>query len=595
MDLELKEKINNWLKWDKNNTTKSEIEDLVKNNEIEALRKCLLKRMVFGTAGLRARMGAGNNSMNELTIIQTTQGFAKYLELKFGAQLKTSGIVIGFDSRHNSKRFANLICNVFTFLGVKVFLFSKITPTPFVPFAITHYGACAGVMVTASHNPKQDNGYKVYWKNGSQIIPPHDTGISDLIQTNLAPWSEVLWSRDLKKDLVQDPFDEVFKIYFEKLKKLSGYQDTNGSSSIRFVYTPVHGVGLDFAIEAFRVFNLKPFYAVAKQQFPDPEFPTVEYPNPEEGAGVLHLSMATGDENNCDVILANDPDADRLAIAEKTKSGHWRAFNGNEIGALLGWWCWKRFRDSNRDFKKEDVWMLSSTVSSKILQSISKVEGFSFEDTLTGFKWMGNRADEIITSGKQVLFAFEEAIGFMIGSNVLDKDGISALAVASELVCYLKKENLNLAQKLDQIYEKYGQHVTNNSYVISRDSQKTSQMFQRLRNFQHGNSPTSRYPKNLGRFQINAIRDVTTGFDSRTSNQQSNLPKTPGSEMLTFYFDNEAVVTLRTSGTEPKIKYYSEICKKGNRAELVEELKELIDLMIKEFIQPKLNGFETRT
>lgn len=256
--------------------------------------------------------------------------------------------------------------------------------------------------------------------------------------------------------LRQDPFDQVFKSYYEDLKRLSFHREDNSSSSLKITYTAMHGVGYEFSKESFKAFNLNPFVPVLEQIEPDPEFPTVKFPNPEEGKSSLNLAIKTANENESTFIIANDPDADRLAIAEKLPNGEWKIFNGNETASLIGWWLWHNYKiNSPNENDYSNVYMLYSTVSSHILKSLASVEGFSCEDTLTGFKWMGNRADELLNQNKKVIFSFEEAIGFMCGTKVLDKDGISAEAVVSEMAVYLKeKENKTLNQQLDWIYDR---------------------------------------------------------------------------------------------------------------------------------------------
>lgn len=294
------------------------------------------------------------------------------------------------------------------------------------------------------------------------------------------------------------------------------------------------------------------------------------------------MSFAHADKVGSNLVLASDPDADRLAVAQReTKSSPWRVFTGNECGALLGFWAWKNWKKANPGKSGENCYMLCSTVSSMVLKAIADKEGFRFEDTLTGFKWMGNRADELIKEGKEVLFAYEEAIGFMYGSAVLDKDGVSAAAVFAEMVDNLGEKSLT--QQLSEIYDTYGWHVTNNSYFISHDKSKTNEMFERIQN---------EYPKSLGRFGISGIRDLNKGFDSREDGNKAKLP-TQSTHMITFYFENGATVTLRTSGTEPKIKYYCEMVA-GSRAEVEGDIKDLVDLIKSEWYQPEKYGFIAR-
>jgi len=281
--------------------------------------------------------------------------------------------------------------------------------------------------VTASHNPKEDNGYKVYWNNGSQIIPPHDAGIAACIGENLEPWPSS-WLLQTNQ-LVEDPFNFVMDNYFKEIRESVGIRTDaeNASSSVGIVHSAMHGVGHPFAQKIFEVFNLPAYFPVEEQKDADPEFSTVKFPNPEEGKSALDLAIQTARRHNCRVILANDPDADRMAVAEQNQDDTWKVYTGNETAALVGWWILRNYRKKHgKDVDLKNCFMISSTVSSFILKSMAAKEGFQFVDTLTGFKWMGNKADELLKTGKEVLFAFEEAIGFMVSPAVLDKDGISA-------------------------------------------------------------------------------------------------------------------------------------------------------------------------
>ncbi|XP_076062732.1 phosphoglucomutase 2 isoform X2 [Oratosquilla oratoria] len=546
--------------------------------------------MLFGTAGLRGRMGAGYACMNDLVIIQTTQGLAKYM-LATNPEAATKGVVIGHDSRHNSHRFARLAASCFLHAGIPVYLHGKICPTPFVPFTVMQLGTAGGVMVTASHNPKEDNGYKVYWENGAQIIEPHDKRIQQSIEDNLEPWDGV-WdiNKAVSDPRLSDPLAEMSEKYFTKLSDSMLDKDANASSPLDFTVTAMHGVSHAYMVEAFKSCGFKPLIPVKEQMEPDPEFPTVRFPNPEEGKSALDLSMKTANENNSTVILANDPDADRLAVAEKLPSGEWKVFTGNEEGALLGWWCWYRSRQLTPDIPAGDCYMIASTVSSKILRAIAEKEGFHFVETLTGFKWMGNVGYDLIQEGKTVLFAFEEAIGFMNGSEVLDKDGVSAAMRLAELATHLHKEGHTLHSKLQEIYRIYGYHCSNNSYYICHDQAVIQQMFERMRNFGGSN----KYPKAVcdGKFEIVSVRDLTTGYDSSQPNNKAILPVSSSSQMITFSFNNGCILTLRTSGTEPKIKYYSEICAKPGQedwAKLKSELAEVVAGVVEELMQPEKN------
>lgn len=372
------------------------------------------------------------------------------------------------------------------------------------------------------------------------------------------------WDLDvLKSPLLRDPFDDMYKKYFDELLEVfpSKYLKVNEEAQLKIVYTAMHGVGYPFVERGFEISNLKPLHAVLEQRDPDPEFPTVKFPNPEEGKSCLVLSMKLADEIGSNLILANDPDADRLACAEKdAATGQWQVFNGNELGTLLGWWSVKYFKEKNPESDLSNCYLLASTVSSKMLRSMSKVDGYNFEETLTGFKWMGNRSVDLMKSGKQVLFAYEEAIGFMFSSAVLDKDGVSAAAHLATMASYLKvKEELSLAQKLEQLYKTYGYHYSIISYFLCYDPEKIVRIFERIRNWEE---KPGAYPASVlnGKYKIDSIRDLTTGTDTSQADKKSLLPSSKSSQMITFTMENGTVITLRTSGTEPKIKYYSEYC-----------------------------------
>uniref|UniRef100_A0A1B0CBD0 Phosphoglucomutase/phosphomannomutase n=2 Tax=Lutzomyia longipalpis TaxID=7200 RepID=A0A1B0CBD0_LUTLO len=590
---ELNGRIIEWLQWDKNETTLTEIQKLVEDSEWEKLKLLLLTRLSFGTAGLRGAMRAGFNGMNELVVLQTAQGLLKYIQECYPSiEDQKRGVVFGFDGRHQSRRFAEISASIFLQAKIPVFLYSKTVATPMVPFAVFEKKCLAGVMVTASHNPKNDNGYKVYWTNSAQIISPHDKGIQKYIMANLAPWP-TSWNVDqLNSPLLSDPYDEMFALYFEKLAKVipsTLIHNYNAKSHVKFVYSAMHGVGWPFIEKAFTIAALNTPIAVVEQRDPDPEFPTVQFPNPEEGKSSLVLSIKLANESQCDVILANDPDADRLACAEKNpETGEWKVFTGNELGVLLGWWAIECYKKVHSTTKLSDCYLLTSTVSSKMLAAVARAEGLQFIETLTGFKWMGNKSVELIQQGKKVLFAFEEAIGFMFSPTVLDKDGVSAACHLATMVCYLKQEeNKSLMKKLEDLYHKYGYHYTITSYFICYDPQVIVKIFERIRNF----SGEGTYPTSIlnGTYPIKYVRDLTTGIDTSQPNGKATLPVSKSSQMITFTFDNGTVVTLRTSGTEPKIKYYAEMCAQptqDNWSELRSTLSEMVDGILQELLQP---------
>ncbi|KAK4472742.1 hypothetical protein MN116_003966 [Schistosoma mekongi] len=598
MDEKLAETFQEWMRYDKNENTRSQIQLLKEKGSWDELRKILLDRMAFGTAGLRAKMGPGYSQMNDLTIIQTTQGLLKY-SLKTFPNLMSDGIIVGYDARHNSKKWALIVANIFLNANCKVYLFRDAFPTPMVAFGVKLFKTALGVMITASHNPKDDNGYKVYWSNGCQIISPHDKGISGCILESLIPL-ETSWSIDTVETnpLCLDPMPKLLKTYCRLQKgRLCFTESENSKCQIPFVYTPMHGVGWEAVKTLVSYFGFPPLEPVPEQIIPDPDFPTVDYPNPEEGRSALNLAIKHAEFVKSTIIFANDPDADRLAVAEKQTSGQWKMFNGNELGALFGWWLSLEWRIHNPQVTPSSVAVLSSTVSSKILKTIAEHEGFRFEETLTGFKWLGNRACDLESQNIKTIFAFEEAIGFMCGDVVWDKDGVGALAVMAEMASYVYHERKLLSEQLVEIYNIYGQHISNNGYYFCYEPEKIVKMFNRLRNWPNEPNPKG-YPQKVGRFRITGIRDLTVGYDDHYPNFKPVLPVSASSQLITFDFDNGATLTLRTSGTEPKIKYYSELRSKPGSGTSVEsltnELKELVNNMIEEFYEPEKNGFLPR-
>jgi len=572
-----------WQSHDFNPETRAAVEAMISHGDEEALAAAFGSRISFGTAGLRAEMGPGLSRMNDLVVIQAAQGVMTYLQASMGLpEVQNRGIVIGWDHRRrgsmSSYRFAVLSAAVFCSRGVKTFLFSELCPTPFVPFAVQEHGAAAGIMVTASHNPKLDDGYKLYASNGCQIVSPVDSNIQKAILENLEPWAddyneqteELL--REKYKAICLDMIADIADKYFEKLaKKLCRHPDDNlNNTSLRFTYTAMHGVGHRWAERSFEAFRHGPFIPVSSQVQPDPDFPTVPFPNPEE-KGALDIAIQTADKNGSTVVLANDPDADRFAVAEKGRDGQWRVFTGNEIAALLGLWEWKNYHKSEGS---KGAAMVASTVSSKFLGAVGKAEGFRFEETLTGFKWMGNRSLELRQEGYDVLFSFEEAIGFCCGELVADKDGISTISVFAEMAVQLAKEGKNCAEHLLELQQKYGFFLTNNSYVLSRDTKANERVFRSL-------GSNGKYVESCGKYKVNQVRDLQApGYDSSQPDKIPCLPVSSSSSMLTFTFENGCVATLRMSGTEPKLKYYCEL--NGNDPNVVrEELNDLVENGIK--------------
>ncbi|KEI39491.1 uncharacterized protein L969DRAFT_49228 [Mixia osmundae IAM 14324] len=544
-----------WLALDRDAATRSEVQQYIDGNDTKALHAILDQRIAFGTAGLRARMQAGFGRMNDVTVLQATQGVLAHL-LQVVPDVHTRGVVIGHDHRHHSQRFAARAATVFLRAGVPVVLLRGLACTPMVPFGVKTLGAAAGIMITASHNPKDDNGYKLYWSNAVQIVSPVDKRVAAAIEEHL-DLDDAAWDLSVLSQSI-DRTAELRQQYIEQVGMLSRFRGENAQSIQKVVYTPMHGVGFEYAQAAFVAFGFpkENLLSVPEQQAPDPDFPTVAFPNPEE-QGALRLATAFADAQGASLVLANDPDADRFCAAEKS-AGHWTTFTGDQIGAIFAMWAFEQYKASGRPIEK--LAMLASTASSKLVAAMAKAEGFYFDETLTGFKYLGNRALDLDQQGYSCEFAYEEAIGYMNGSIIRDKDGISALAIFAELSAFLSRKNSTVAQYLEQIYQRYGHFVTSNSYFICRDPSKLAAIFRRIR-YSETDSTELAFPKTIGGIPIESIRDLTVGYDStRPPDFKPVLPVSSNSQMITLVTRPDAggtigsvTATLRGSGTEPKV------------------------------------------
>ena len=522
----------------------------------------LESRLEFGTAGLRGLMGPGFDRMNVVTVVQTTQGFCAYLEDAVGtSELKRRGVAIGYDARLRSRDFARAAAAVFVSRGVPVALMGDTCPTPLLATAVDHANHAAGIMVTASHNPKAYNGYKVYWGNGCQIIPPHDEGISRAIDANLARWDRPA-SDALDGDaLVSDTLARTADAYYAALVDALCFRGmgTFRDSDVRAAYTPLHGVGAPWAERALRAFGLPAAVEVPEQMAPDSDFPTVTFPNPEEGAETWDLCFAAAKRAGAQLALANDPDVDRLAAAEWDEAAQaYVPFTGNEIGVLLGHWVWTEYKRRNPDADPSKHALLCSTVSSKMLRAVAEAEGLHFEETLTGFKWLGNRARDLEAGGVRVLFAFEEAIGysFPFAGTTPDKDGVAALAAFYEMAAALRADHgKSVREHLHDLYGRYGAFAFRQGYIVSEDPSENVERFKQYR---------AKYARTLGGCKVVRVRDMGEGLDGTPEAcdareaEEPSLPWTRGELMITWYLEGGGEVTLRASGTEPKLKWYLE-------------------------------------
>ena len=529
-DNDLKTLVNQWIEYDPNIETKVIIANLKEKNDWSTLESLMRPRISFGTAGLRAEMGPGFARMNELTVMQASQGLASYVKEHTGKPCPIAAV--GYDHRTNSKRFSQITADAFLKKGFKVFLFEDIVPTPLLAFSVLHLQADIGVMITASHNPKSDNGYKVYWSNGAQIIPPHDASILSSILKNLAPWPA-----SIKDGLGQTFVPNTLDAYLASITSILSIKQVPISAP-RVVYTAMHGVGHQTVKAAIKACGFPELVPVASQVVPDPEFPTAPKPNPEE-AGAFDEAFKTAECANANVIFSNDPDADRFSLAERLPDGKWKIFTGDEVGIILASYLVEEGIFS----QCKNTALLNTVVSSSLLSKMASDwaaeythRSFKYDQCLTGFKNIVNSAQALMDEGYSVALAYEEALGYMCGTNVMDKDGISALVIAYE--CLLKSHPETFSQRLDRIYKKHGYvSVFNHYYLASNALLQIPAAFSVLSQ------------KVKAGMTLSDGTQITSVEDKSSSKSFIVTIKKPESIKISF----------RASGTEPKLKFYSQL------------------------------------
>ena len=501
-----------WADHDPDSNTKNQILKLINENNLDELNKIFSGDLEFGTAGLRAEIGPGQSRMNRAVVIRATYGLCQYLIKKYPN--KKPKLIVGNDARHMSEEFALDVCQVAAALGLEVYKLPTKLPTPVLAFGVRHINADAGVMITASHNPPLDNGYKVYDEFGAGIIPPMDKEIASLIK--LAPYADEIKKSDDYKQI--DLVDE----YVERISKFI----SNKFGDLKVAYTPMHGVGQETFDRCMKKIGFSKSIDVSEQTKPDPDFPTVSFPNPEE-KGAMDLLLDLAKSNDTDIAIANDPDADRCALAVKDKS-NWKVLTGDEIGFLITWWIMKKAELENRKLSGK---IAASIVSSSLVPKMAKNNLLTGMTTLTGVKWMGHIDD--------LIFGYEEAIGYCVDPEfVRDKDGVATALLIVELFSYLKSQDLEALDILSKIYEDYGVHVTKQISFRFDSVAKAKEITFKL---------TSDAPKKIDEFVIEKVEDMNKGIE--------NLPPSSGVR-LTF---NNGRMIIRPSGTEPKLKCYLEV------------------------------------
>jgi phosphomannomutase len=526
---ELRARLNAWLADDPDERDRAELTALAGDPSAAAQQELYDRfagRLEFGTAGLRGALAAGPNRMNRAVVRAATAALAEWLTDRAAAP--EAGVVIGCDARYRSADFADEAARVLAGAGFRVYLLPAQQPTPLLAFAVRHLNAASGIMITASHNPAGDNGYKVYLEDGAQIVSPADAEIEAAI-SSLGPLSQVPLA-PADSPLISRLGDEVAKAYLDQV--CPSFPATRDAAWLRFVYTPLHGVAGDLAMRAFEQAGFSLPDVVTAQLRPDPDFPTVLSPNPEEPAALdLALKLARG--SGADLVLANDPDGDRLAVAvpDPDAIGGWRRLTGDQVGALLG--SHLLDRETGRETGLGDRLVVSTIVSSTLLSRIAAAAGARYAATLTGFKWIARAAGTY--PGSRFVFGYEEALGYAVGDTVRDKDGISAALALLDLAARCRSEGRALADAYDALEAAHGVHLTSQ---LSVDTAAPAQLMARLR---------AAAPAELGGSAVTSVTDLTGG-----------TADLPSADVLIYQLDGARVV-VRPSGTEPRVKAYFEV------------------------------------
>lgn len=563
MEAAIQAKIDTWLNGNFDTATKEEIKKLQAQNPNE-LADAFYRNLEFGTGGLRGLMGVGTNRMNKYTVGMATQGYANYLKQSFPGE--EVSVAIAHDCRNNSRFFAETTANVFAANGIKVYLYEELRPTPNLSFAIRHLKCKGGVVCTASHNPKEYNGYKAYWDDGSQLVPPHDKNVIKEVDKILSV-DDVKWSGgEANIVLIGKDVDEV---YFDMVKGLSIYPDVIAKhKDLGIVYTSIHGSGITMVPEVLKRFGFTNVHIVKEQMVPDGNFPTVVYPNPEESEA-MSLGLKLAEQLDADILCGTDPDADRLAIGVKDSNSKWVLMNGNQT-AVLAFNYLMEARRAKGIAQSNDM-VVTTIVTTPMIDAIAAGNHVACYRVLTGFKWIAEMIR--LKAGKEnYIIGGEESFGLMIGDKVRDKDGVSAVALLCEMAAYEKDKGRSLYEKMIDLYVQYGFYKEHLISITKKGMDGQQQIAAMMESYR--NNP----PKTINGSAVVKLLDyeLQKGTNPQTGEQWAiELPK---SNVLQFILADGSSISARPSGTEPKIKFYFSVnTKLNNAAEFGKVNKELDD------------------
>ncbi|HOE04560.1 MAG TPA: phospho-sugar mutase [Bacteroidales bacterium] len=535
------EKVRMWLNDNIDNETASEIRNLIEAND-ESLIEAFYKDLEFGTGGLRGIMGVGSNRMNRYTVGMATQGLANYLNRVFIESEKS--VAIAYDCRNNSRFFAETAAAVLSANGIKVYLFDALRPTPELSFAVRYLKCKSGIVVTASHNPKEYNGYKVYWEDGAQIVAPHDTNIIAEVR-KITRISDVRF--EANPILIKSIGSEIDAVYIEKVKALSVNPGViKKQSDIPIVYTPIHGSGVTLVPMALKAFGFTNIHCVEEQTVVDGNFPTVHSPNPEEAAA-LDMALQLAKKVNAELVLGTDPDTDRVGVIARNDTGDYVLLNGNQSASILIWYLLSQWKRLGKITGNE--YIVKTIVTTDLLSEMATKHNVKSYDVLTGFKYIA----EIIRNleGKaQFIGGGEESYGYLAGDFVRDKDAVIACALLAEATAWAKENGKTLTRLLGEIYLEYGFYKEKMISLTKKGKSGAEEISQMMEKFRH------QPPESIAGIDVTVIHDYSkqVSFDMISQLRYSiNLPK---SDVLQFELKNGSKITVRPSGTEPKIKFY---------------------------------------
>lgn len=544
-----KEQYTHWLESDyMDEATKEELRQIA--GDEKEIEERFYTELEFGTAGLRGIIGAGCNRMNEYTVRKATQGLANYI-LKVGGQDR--GVAIAYDSRHMSPEFADVAALCLAANGIKAYVFESLRPTPELSYAVRKLHTIAGINITASHNPPEYNGYKVYWEDGAQITPPHDSGIMDEVKaiSDYAVCKKMDKEEAIAAGLYQTIGADIDDSYIAELKKLVVHQDAIDAvgSEIKVVYTPLHGTGNIPVRRVLKELGFTQVYVVPEQELPDGDFPTVSYPNPE-AKEAFTLGLALAKKVDADLVLATDPDADRLGVYVKdAQTGEYHPLTGNMSGCLIGDYLIGQKKELQG--LPEDGVFIRSIVSTNMADAIAKHYGIALVEVLTGFKFIGQKILEMETTGKGTyLFGMEESYGCLTGTYARDKDAVVASMALCEAAAYYKTKNMTLWDAMIAMYERYGYYQDGITAITLKGIEGLEKIGTIM------NTLRADAPKKIGAYQVTAVRDYKKDTITDVATGEVRPTGLPSSNVLYYELTDDAWVCVRPSGTEPKVKFY---------------------------------------